>query len=268
MYNSFIHDTITYRSFKSFNEESFLLHLQKQPFSALNHFDCPDAATDVFLKIFSDSLNEHAPIKQKRVKHSHQPDWFSKNISEAIKARDKAKSEGNTEQFKHWRAQVKKQSFLSKKEFYSNHINNNTKNPKSLWKHLQTLAGKSNTHVTNYINDVQNNPITDPLHTAELFNSHFTNVFKSAPAQSHLNAENAKDITNYVQSKLNKNDIFQIPPVTEHFISKQLNLLDANKSTGLDGIGPRILKISANVISKPIAHVTVKLMLFDFRKLS
>ena len=38
-----------------------------------------------FTQLFTEVLNKHAPIRQKRVKHSHQPDWFTSEIANAIK---------------------------------------------------------------------------------------------------------------------------------------------------------------------------------------
>ena len=47
---------------------------------------------------------------------------------------------------------------------------------------------------------------------------------------------------------------FDIPLITEDSVLKELQSLDIKKSTGLDGIGSKFLKISAKIISKPITY--------------
>ena len=42
---------------------------------------------------------------------------------------------------------------------------------------------------------------------------------------------------------------FHIPLITESQMHKMLTNLDVSKATGLDQIGPRLLKVSADVIS-------------------
>ena len=48
------------------------------------------------------------------------------------------------------------------------------------------------------------------------------------------------------------NDLFQI---SESFVMKELNSLDLTKSTGLDGLGPRFIKESSNIIARPLTHI-------------
>ena len=48
---------------------------------------------------------------------------------------------------------------------------------------------------------------------------------------------------------------FSIPFVTETFILKQLQSLKTDKATGLDGLSAKYLKLSAQVISKPLTAI-------------
>ena len=53
----------------------------------------PNEALTVWYKLFMDTLNRHAPIRHKRVKHSKLPPWLNKNISQAMSERDRPKKE-------------------------------------------------------------------------------------------------------------------------------------------------------------------------------
>ena len=51
---------------------------------------------------------------------------------------------------------------------------------------------------------------------------------------------------------------FDLPDIGEPFVFKFLSALDISKSTGLDGIGPRLLKLACSAISKSITYIAKK----------
>ena len=56
-----------------------------------------------------------------------------------------------------------------------------------------------------------------------------------------------------IECKIPKETFFKIPKITPNQVSQFINGLDPDKATGLDGIGPRILKLSNTLISPSIA---------------
>ncbi|XP_060561384.1 uncharacterized protein LOC132721143, partial [Ruditapes philippinarum] len=251
-----LHQIIQYRNVKKFDEKEFLESLEQQPWSLIEIFEDPNDALDCFNSLFSQVLNEHAPLKRKRVKHTHLPDWYNPDILHASKQRDKAKKINNNEDYKYWRNKVKNLISSSKKSYYSETINNNKNNAKEMWKNLKQLSGKSSNHQTSYIQDEDGNKITDPLKTAEVFNNYFIDIFKSAPANcSNLLQEDEIKLHEFIEMHSKTDSPFTIPEITEQFIIKELQSLDFKKSTGLDGIGPKFLKMSSKIISKPLEKI-------------
>ena len=52
---------------------------------------------------------------------------------------------------------------------------------------------------------------------------------------------------------------FELPDIDEHFVFKFLSTLDdVSKSTGLDGIGPRLLKLASDAVTKSITYIAKK----------
>ena len=49
----------------------------------------PNDVVDTWYKIFNGIIDEHLPLKQKRVRRKVQPKWFNDKILKGIKARDK-----------------------------------------------------------------------------------------------------------------------------------------------------------------------------------
>ena len=61
------HRTITYRSFKHFEESNFLHELNQVPWEVVENFDDVNEMLSVWNTIFLEIVNKHAPLKQPRV---------------------------------------------------------------------------------------------------------------------------------------------------------------------------------------------------------
>ena len=62
-------------------------------------------------------------------------------------------------------------------------------------------------------------------------------------------------VKSFVSQHVPDHTYFNIPCLTENETLKMLNKLDITKSTGLDQIGPRLLKLSANHIAKSVTYL-------------
>ena len=62
------HYTISYRSFKNFNEDKFTEDLQSVPWDTIKIFDDTDDIMEAWLDLFLQVVDKHIPIKQHRVK--------------------------------------------------------------------------------------------------------------------------------------------------------------------------------------------------------
>ena len=91
-------------------------------------------------------LDEHIPFTEKRVKRQHQPPWINKQISTAIKERDKLLKTARKSDFQvDWnqfkRAKCKTSNLIkkAKRNYFQESIEKNKGNPKGIWKALKTL---------------------------------------------------------------------------------------------------------------------------------
>ena len=119
------HHTISYRSFRNFDEAKFIEDIQSVPWDTIKLFDDTDDILEAWLDLFLQVVIKHVPIKQHRVKHKNQPQWMSHEILDAMKCRDRYKSLGNEENYKIWRNKVIKLIQNAKKEQYQTFIENN-----------------------------------------------------------------------------------------------------------------------------------------------
>ena len=121
------------------------------------------------------------------------------------------------------------------------------------------MTGKSAHACTDFINDEDGSPILDPTVCANTFNNFFTSIHANFRTENNINSQNEHpdltSIKNHVKMKLEKTSDFSIPLATESFILKQLQGLKADKATGLDGLSAKYLKLSAQVIAKPLTAI-------------
>ena len=89
------HFTISYRSFKNFNEANFIEDLQSLRWDTIKLFDDTDDIMEAWLGLFLQVVDKHVPIKQHREKHKNQPQWMNTEILDAMQFRDRYKSLGN-----------------------------------------------------------------------------------------------------------------------------------------------------------------------------
>ena len=91
---------------------------------------------------------------------------------------------------------------------------------------------------------------------AECFNDYFINI--ASNLKEPLQPCDFTKLKNYINSKVPENIVFDLPNIDQNFVYNFLSSLDTSKATGLDGIGPRLLKISSGVISRSIAFIAQK----------
>ncbi len=87
------HHTIKYRSYKNFDETSFLSDLQSVPWDIIKVFDDTNEVVETWSSMFLNIVDKHPPMKTHRVKHSQQPKWITPEIIDCIKTRDKYKAQ-------------------------------------------------------------------------------------------------------------------------------------------------------------------------------
>lgn len=247
------HYSISYRSFKNFNEENFKNDLRLIPWDIVKMFDDPNDALDTWSRLFLDVVNKHIPIKQHRVKHKTQPQWLTPEIIEAIKNRDRFKAIGNDAEFKVWRNKVTCLIRKSKKSRYEAFLEDES-NPNNIWKLFKEVGAskKSSTKP-----DVQISVDNILLENADDVSNAFNNFFVQV-------AENIKEPTvpsrheklkEFCLSKIPRDIQFNIPLLNTNKVVDFLKSIDTTKATGTDNIGPRLLKIAAAEIADSVTFI-------------
>ena len=64
---------------------------------------------------------------------------------------------------------------------------------------------------------------------------------------SHSDCARPLKLTQFVNNNVESDSFFTIPLITKELIYSEFEKLDINKSSGLDGLSPKILKFQLNI---------------------
>ncbi|KAK3083738.1 hypothetical protein FSP39_002351 [Pinctada imbricata] len=247
------HTTIEYRDYKKFDERNFLQDLADVKFDEIENLKEPNLALDQFYKLLINVLDKHAKVKSKRVKYKSIPKWINSEINEARHNRDYYHKKGDTENYKKWRNAVTELIRNAKKNYYKELIEEN-KCTSDIWKHL--IEFTSNKNETN-INFMTHNGISseEPTEIANMYNDFITNISKTLIDDNLREQLETSHLKDFINSKNPMNIKLTFDHITDEEVFRLLSKLNINKSAGTDNVGPRILKIAAPVIFKPLAYI-------------
>lgn len=206
------------------------------------------AFSNIVLKLF----DLHAPLKTTKFKDPPQP-WLTDTVKSMIKIRDNyhtkyraLKSNSLRTCYKEMKHLVIAAIISEKKAYFKEHINNNVKNPKKLWKNLKhtILPNKKGSELPPTFND------------PDLINSHFLNV----PGEKHVSIS---QLSFYEHHRHCSGNMFSLVPVSEDIVMTVIRGLKSN-AMGVDGISiemifmtlPESLKAITSIINKSITSGT------------
>ena len=252
------HQTITYRSFKNFDENRFISDLYEVPWETIEHFDNINEIVEVWNYMFLEVVNKHAPLKSHRIKQKYQPDWLSPQILDCIKERDKCKASGKIDEYRALRNRVSMLIDSAKKETYQTKIEEGKDDPRSIWKLFKQFGArkKGTSKVNNFEIKIDNDIITSDQDIANIFNDYFVNI--PSKLKEPIQPSDFTLLQDFVNSKVNDDTNFVIPYINYSFVNNYLVNMDASKATGLDSIGPRLLKMAPNVLVPSITFMINK----------
>ncbi len=246
-----------YRCFKNFSESRFIDDLNKVNWTDVEKFNDCDEAWYWFNKEFLTICNKHCPIKKKRFKTKvcpwldgrddifdlmHQRDYHRKQST-----KDDSTKSFHWERYKHLRNKVNDLMKKAKQEYFKSSVEGAAGNCKEMWNILKTILPSK----SKCVNIIDKDSCSKK---ANEFNIHFSNITcedKSSNSTPKSNSE-----PNNVQFvPKNPNTRFSFKLLDEEDVIGEIGKLNGNKAPGLDGIGPKLLKLSKDVIGSTLTFI-------------
>ena len=126
---------------------------------------------------------------------------------------------------------------------------------KKTWSLINPLTGKNKKTSINEILIDSYNTISDPKIIAEFFNEYFVNIGPRLASEASKEFSDDELTNNNNQPDIQKNFIFYFLQISVENVALTLRNLKSNKSTGLDKIPAKILKLSSDIITPYLTHI-------------
>ena len=244
-------EIIRFRSYRNYSPENFNNDLQQAlstpNMKALIEDKKVEEATDLWMKIFSDTANKHAPIveKEKTKKIKHIP-WYTERLKDLLTEKTKKlqlyRIYGLWSDFKLVKAISNQITHLKrrlKRSYYTDKINEYDGDPKKIWKILKevthTEKARTTTEPTFLNQDLAND-----------FNSYFATV--GSEIQRRLNISD----TSPAKARIGK---FKFREETEEAIIKLIDRIRNDVAVGIDEINAKLLKDSKHIIAPTLTKL-------------
>ena len=271
---------VVYRSFKHFNELQYKQDMMYIPFHVSDIFDDFDDQFWFNSKLISNVVDAHAPLKKRKCKARPVPFMNSEYRKACFRKSmlrnrffTKGRNNVNWEAYRRARNDATKLRNTSMSKYFDDKCNSKVKqDPKTFWPTIRPYftdkkcGGSSQVITLNTGGKI----INDPLLVSNSFNNFFSTVadhignspdlrsysnFSEIP-HSYANHESIIKIKEFMQNE--NHGTFEFHQVSEEGVENLIKKLKSNKSTGFDGVPPRLLKIASTELSHPIANMINK----------
>ena len=198
---------------------------------------------------------KHLPLREKQVKKQQQPDWMTYEIIQCMAQRDHFKSINDMVNYKTCRNRCVSLIRDAKTTYYKTCVEDHKGHSKKLWQYLRDIIPTNlKTAPPSLRNNSDNSSISDPEDMCEHFNNFFSTIVNQYIAVQQFSS-NFDKLSEMVNSRINSDDAFSIPQLTEEEVCSYLRNLNTHKATGLDGLSHKILKMSTYLIAPSLTKI-------------
>ena len=227
-------------------------------------WDCVYNATHVstaytaFEKALLNVIDNHAPLKRKRIKKKESP-WVTDYILQLIRDRNKSKQHAKLtkkiddwKQYKKARNNVTAEIRKAKREHITNKIKTSSSQTGDVWQSLSYVMPKkkSSERILEIERDGKRH--RDRKAIAENFNNYFVDVGKTL--QKGISCDNSNNANN-VTNRKSRSSLSTFKEIEEHEALGVIKKMSEKKACGDDDIPMSLIKPIAHLIVKPLTYI-------------
>ena len=265
-------NVIKYRDYKHFNDVLFRDELKNE----LDKFDKEKMDYNTFSKIFMNTLNRHAPIKEKLVRGNNAP-FMNKTLSKSFMLRSKLRnnyiknpSTENESLYKKQRNYCVKLLKAEKKKYYNNLDLNVFTDNKTFWKCVKPLFSDKQKYSNKEIMLMEGNTlISNDKEVAETMNTYFIESVENLDIIPYICeithdtktvSEIIKKFENHpsvlkIKEYVNTEEKFSFTEVTSDEFQCEINQLDIKKATVENDIPAKVLIGTKDIIAGHLSSI-------------
>ena len=263
------------RSYKHFSESEFLRDLETIPFHVADVFSDIDDYYWAFDCLLRDIIDTHAPVKKKKINPREAP-FMNSALRKAMYAKRQAhnKARKNPTNQRLWEDfQKKRNSFVSlrrssMRKYFKDRCSN-ASNSKSFWQTIRPFF--TNKKALSDCPALQENDTvyTKPCDIAKIFSDYYSSITDDIGLNEDPSLNLNDIIAHYGNHpsvnkirQINTGQSFHLKCVSTSDVVKILKSVNPSKATGHDRFPPKILKISAPVLTEHITQIANKIITF------
>ena len=227
----------------------FVNDIRKVNWSDVLELNCPDSAYNVFFDKFNNMFQNNFPVRRVVMNNKQERSpYITSALRNSIKEKHRLERLAHKwpltfkEIYKRYRNKLTSILRVAKENHYKNQLKSNQGDPKSHWKCINSILGKTSSLPFKPKIELEPNCLNIP----NKFNEHF---LKFNENQSNINDKNhLKYLTNPPMFSM------YLIPVSISETESYLQSLKTN-TPGYDDISPKILKHAASQLSIPVSHI-------------
>jgi len=136
------------RSFKHFNDASFIDEISHMPWSSVGVLDDPNEMWSMWSKMLMQAIDKHAPVKNRRVGSKRREPWITNGLIEQMRRRDLLKRQANnSNDHEVWNNYKKERNLTNKAVKHAKRgyfvQNMDKSNPRKTWQLINSIRGKT-----------------------------------------------------------------------------------------------------------------------------
>ena len=125
-------------------------------------------------------------------------------------------------------------------------------------KHVRQLNGSSEASRIPDELIIDDNLYNSPIDIVNKLNYYFANIsdrLKASTTSSSTSDRVLHKLNDFVKKRIPENTLFRIPLINISSLTNAIQSLDISKATGLSGLSPKILKLSADVVAPTLVQI-------------
>ena len=251
-----------FRCLRNYDREAFLSDLRSinWEMATPTTFDDPNLLANNFHDLFHSMLDVHAPLKTRKHTTVHAPSpWITPYIKNLIYERDRAKRKAERDksiwpEYKRLRNRVTRELRRGVETYYQNLIDENSNNPKEMWKTINKVLNKNQHSSTPKFVMFEGQSVEKPNEIAEAFNNHFATI--GPKLADKIGNKDSDDPLKYLSNMGGSiASCFKFYTIHPNTIEREIKNFKYSNFAGYHKISVKLVKDVAEILSEPLAII-------------
>ena len=246
------------RSFKDFDDETFVTNISNCGLEEILQYNDVEAAADILTRKINNVLDKMAPIKKFQTRKNYVP-WLKKETKMLKDERDSLHKKAvisddpnDWRQFRAIRNKVTTKMRQDKRDWERDKLELEKNSSTGVWQAVKSWLGWGTAGTPTQL-FFEGHLISSPSQLASTMNKFFLEKIQNL--RNNIPVTSGDPLKKFREAMEGRNCNFSVKMVEEVEVQKIIKGLKNSSATGIDYIDTRTLKLIADYVSVPLAHI-------------